>query len=204
MPAHPVNLTPRISASIAVMQPSTENDCECAPVKAHSSLLAPSCVDTDGAPARAPFGVWLSTVVQRLTDGGVGCQRDWSKAKSKAVSPKAADFVTSSSSLVAPIQTPNTWPTFVQAGNADSYRSAHGAIRKTAPIAILIGCLSLSDRTSAIAGLCRSTSMAIPTWRAIARSHRTPRVRRLCSIDLNRTARRHVPTTNATRKGVAA
>ena len=204
MSEHPINLKPRIPASIAVMQQPTENECACVPVKAHSPLLAPSCVDADGVPTQAPVGVQAKTDAERSSIGGVHCQRDLPRAKSKAVSSKAADFVTSSSSLVAPIQTPNTWPTFVQAGNADSYRSAHGEIRKTAPIAISIGCLSLSDRTSAIAGLCRSTSKAIPTCRAIARSRLTPRVRRLCSIGLNRTARRHVPTTEAVRKGVAA
>lgn len=204
MSAKPVDLKTRISASIAVMQPATENDCGCAPVKAHSPLLTPSCVDTDGAPASAPVGVQFCTVVKWPTNRGVVWQRDWSKAKLRGALPKAAGSVTSSSFLAAPNPTPNTWPSSVQAGNEDSYRSVHGAIRKIAPTAIWTGCSCSSGKILAIAGSCRSTFTAIPTYRATARLLRTPRTRRLCSIGSKTTGHRPGLTTDVRRMGVAA
>ena len=203
MSEHPINLKPRIPASIAVMQQPTENDCACVPVKAHSPLLAPSCVDADGVPTQAPVGVQAKTDAERSSIGGVHCLRDWSRAKSNTALPKAAGFVTSSSYLPAQNRTPNTWHSFALAGGAASFLYEHGATRKIAPTAILIACLSSFGRTSATGASFRFTSRAILTCRATVRSRRTRLVQPLYSTASKQTVRRHGLTTDVSARAAA-
>jgi len=204
MAAQPVNLKPRIPAPIAVMQLATESVCECAPVKVHLPLPTPSCVDTDGAPASAPDSVQFSTALNGPTNGGVVCQRDWSKARLNNALPKGAGFETSSSFPVAQNLTPNIWPISDQAGNGVSSPSGHGATRTIAPTAILTACWSSSGRTLAIAESFPFMSPVMATCRVTAQLRQTLRRQRPCSIASKATARRPAPTTDIKQVGVAA
>lgn len=204
MASQPVSLKPRIPASIAVMQSTTESVCECAPKKVHLPLPTPSCVDTDGAPASAPVSVQFSTALKGPTNGGVVCQRDWSRARSNTASPKAAGYGTSSSFLVAQNLTPNIWLISDQAGNGVSSHSGHGATRTIAPTAILIASLSSFGKTSAIAESFLCTSLVMATCRVTVPLHRTLRLRRPSSIGSKTTGRRPGLTTDVSRLRVAA
>ncbi len=196
LPAMSFNLLTRISGSLTAMQLATERDCECVPVKAHAPQLAPSCNDTGSVPTQAPVGVQTETVAHGETIGGVHCQRDLSKAKSRVALPKAAGCETSSSYHLAPNRTLNTWPSFVQVGGAASSLCEHGVTKRIAPTAILTAYLPSSGRTSVIGASFPCTSRAIRTCRAIARLPQTPRVRPLYSTDLKRTVLHHGLTTD--------
>jgi hypothetical protein len=202
-PAKIVNLETRNPGSRAAMQPVTERDFARVPVKARASRLAPSCNDAGREPTQAPAGVQTKTIAQRSSIGGVHCQRDLSRAKSNTALPKAAGFVTSSSYPQAQSQTPNTWRSFAQAGDAVSFPYEHGATRKTAPTAILIACLSSFGRTLATGASFRFTSRATPTCRATVRSRQTRQLRPLYSTASKPTVRRHGLTTDVSARAAA-
>lgn len=202
-PAKTINLETRYSGSLAAMQPVTERDFARVPVKARASRLTPSRNDAGRAPTQAPAGVQTETIAQRSSIGGVHCLRDWSRAKSNTALPKAAGFVTSSSYPQAQSQTPNTWRSFVQAGDVVSFPYEHGATRKTAPTAILIACLSSFGRILATGASSPFTSRAILTCRAIKRSRQTRQVRPLYSTASKRTVRRPGLTTDVSARAAA-
>ena len=202
-PAKTINLETRYSGSFAAMQLATERNFARVPVTVRAIRLTPSCNDAGRAPTQAPAGVQTETIAQRSSIGGVHCQRDLSKAKSNTALPKAAGFVTSSSSPQAQSQTPNTWRSFAQAGDVVSYPYEHGAIKKIAPTAILIGCLSSFGRTLATGASFRFTLRAILTCRATVRSRRTRLVQPLYSTASKQTVRRHGLTTDVSARAAA-